>query len=168
MKNPFRIALFVAFVLLLGWGALPARADGIVVPCPPPIDGQPPRPCPTPQSCPPGARCMPVNPRLAIKYHRVTVTIDNQIATTHVDQVFLNDSAIDLEGLYIFPLPADAAVSDFAMWVDGKRLELSAPDSYTFVVTAPATDALILSHVSNIRILPRHVLEPAYRAGRFA
>src|SRR5439155_8748525 len=43
----------------------------------------------------------------------------------------------------------------------------SAPDSYTFVVTAPATDALILSHVANVRVLPKHVLEPAFRAGRF-
>jgi peptide/nickel transport system substrate-binding protein len=42
------------------------------------------------------------------------------------------------------------------------------PDAHTFVVHAPATDALMLSHVSNVRILPRHVLEPAFRAGRFA
>jgi peptide/nickel transport system substrate-binding protein len=36
------------------------------------------------------------------------------------------------------------------------------------VVTSPAVDALLLSHVSNIRILPRHILEPAFKAGRFA
>jgi len=44
----------------------------------------------------------------------------------------------------------------------------SAPDSYTFVVTAPGPDALLLSHVSNVRIVPRHILEPAFRAGTFA
>lgn len=56
------------------------------------------------------------------------------------------------------------------MEVGGKRLPFtfSAPDSYTFVVTAPATDALILSHVANVRILPKHVLEAATKAGRFA
>ena len=56
------------------------------------------------------------------------------------------------------------------MEVGGKKLPFtySAPDSYTFVVTAPATDALILSHVANVRILPKHILEPAYKAGHFA
>jgi hypothetical protein len=44
----------------------------------------------------------------------------------------------------------------------------SAPDSYTFVVTAPAPDALILPHIGNVRILPKHVLEPAFRQKRFA
>ncbi len=60
---------------------------------------------------------------LAVKYHNVTVHIDNQIAKTHVDQTFINDSTYALEGTYIFPLPDDAAISDFAMWVDGKRVE---------------------------------------------
>ena len=44
----------------------------------------------------------------------------------------------------------------------------SAPDSYTFVVTAPKTDALFLSHVSSVRILPKHILEKAFLAGKFA
>ena len=43
---------------------------------------------------------------LAIKNHMVTVSIDNQVATTHVDQTFLNESDIGpVEGTYIFPLP---------------------------------------------------------------
>ena len=56
------------------------------------------------------------------------------------------------------------------MEVGGKRVPFtySAPDSYTFVVTAPATDALILAHVANIRILPKHILEAPTQAGRFA
>jgi peptide/nickel transport system substrate-binding protein len=44
----------------------------------------------------------------------------------------------------------------------------AAPDSYTFVVRSPRPYALMLSATSAVRILPRHVLEPAYRAGRFA
>ena len=66
----------------------------------------------------------------------------------------------------LHPSMQDALTMD----VGGKRLPFtySAPDSYTFVVTAPATDALILPHVANIRILPRHVLEAAAKAGRFA
>ena len=56
------------------------------------------------------------------------------------------------------------------MDVDGRSVPYaySAPDSYTFVVTAPGPDALLLSHVSNVRIVPQHVLEPAFRAGTFA
>jgi len=66
----------------------------------------------------------------------------------------------------LHPSMQDALV----MEVGGRTLPFtySAPDSYTFVVTAPATDALILSHIGNVRILPKHVLEPAFRQGRFA
>lgn len=56
------------------------------------------------------------------------------------------------------------------MEIDGKRVPFtySAPDSYTFVVTAPASDALLLSHAANVRIVPRHILEGAYRDSAFA
>ena len=56
------------------------------------------------------------------------------------------------------------------MPVNGKAVAYtySAPDSYTFVVTSPAVDALILAHVSNIRVLPKHVLEAKWKSGNFA
>jgi Ca-activated chloride channel family protein len=101
-----------------------ASADGlIIVECPPIV-------VPQPGMFPPGTPRPPMPPvrrdcatYLAVKNHNVTVTIDNQIARTRVDQTFLNDSAYALEGTYIFPLPEDAAIGEFAMWVDGKRLE---------------------------------------------
>jgi Ca-activated chloride channel family protein len=40
-----------------------------------------------------------------------------------VDQVFVNDNAIELEGEYLFPLPEGATISRFALWVDGRKLE---------------------------------------------
>lgn len=46
-----------------------------------------------------------------IESHRVSVEIDNQVATTRIEQVFYNDSARIAEGTYVFPLPAGAAVS---------------------------------------------------------
>jgi Ca-activated chloride channel family protein len=58
-----------------------------------------------------------------VQNHRVNVTIDGQVATTRVDQVFRNDSQWSLEGTYIFPLPENAAISDFAMWINGERVE---------------------------------------------
>jgi Ca-activated chloride channel family protein len=94
-------------VSLLATTVGPALADGIIIPEPP--YPHPPQPIPIRS--------------LAIKYHRVTVQIEDQVATTHVDQVFVNDNPFDLEGTYIFPLPADATVSSFAMWVDGQKLE---------------------------------------------
>jgi Ca-activated chloride channel family protein len=54
---------------------------------------------------------------------KANVTIDNQVATTRIDQVFRNDSPWSLEGTYIFPLPENAAISEFAMWVNGEKVE---------------------------------------------
>ena len=59
---------------------------------------------------------------LSIKYHNVEVNINNQVAITKVDQVFLNENNRVLEGIYIFPIPEGASISDFAMYVDGKRI----------------------------------------------
>ena len=59
---------------------------------------------------------------LPIKYHRVQVAIDNQVASTSIDQVFKNDSDTDLEGTYIFPLPETATITEFAMYMDGKKI----------------------------------------------
>jgi len=111
VSNFTRMALALAFAL----GATlllmtPVFADGIIIPEPPIcID------CPEP---PP-----PQPVWLTIKYHDVEVTIRDQVAVTHVDQVFVNESKWQIEGTYVFPLPADAAISDFAMWVDGQKFE---------------------------------------------
>lgn len=52
--------------------------------------------------------------------------------------------------------------------VDGKPAEVSAPDSYTVVLRIAKPYRLMLSAVSSVRIMPRHVLEAAFRAGAFA
>ncbi len=98
--------LFILLLFMLVFAAYPVSADGFIIPQPP-ID----RPIPW--------RDVP----LTIKYHRVNVSIEDQVATTKVDQVFVNDADFAVEGTYIFPLPEDAAVSSFDMWVDGKKLE---------------------------------------------
>lgn len=58
---------------------------------------------------------------LAIVYQRVNVTIQDQAAVTRVEQEFRNPSSQPLEATYLFPVPRDATVQDFAMWIDGKR-----------------------------------------------
>lgn len=126
--NPFRILALTMIALgalfLLASHPTSVSADGLVV-----IDCPSVQTPPLPPPCPPDARC--VRPPetgncpayLRVKNHNVTVTIENQIARTKIDQVFVNDSEYQLEGTYIFPLPEDATISDFAMYVDGQRLE---------------------------------------------
>jgi len=61
--------------------------------------------------------------QLAIRYHHVTVTIRDQVAITHVDQVFYNPNDWQIEGTYIFPIPLGAAVTDFILWIDGTPVQ---------------------------------------------
>ena len=120
MKTPIKISLPVLLLLLALLLPIPARADGIIFPPDPPIcDPCPPPPCPGPWPCPRPSPMMQLN----IRYHHVTVSIQDQVAVTHVDQVFYNPNDWAVEGTYIFPLPAEAAVSSFVLWVDGKAVE---------------------------------------------
>lgn len=113
-----KLFLFIALLAILAF-PIPALADGIIIPEPPPCMDCPPPPCPEFLPCP------PPNPmvQLVIRYHQVDVIIEDQIAVTHVDQVFYNPNDWAVEGTYLFPLPADAAVTSFTLWVDGKPVE---------------------------------------------
>jgi Ca-activated chloride channel family protein len=102
-----RFVAITAVATVLLTIATPALADGIIIPDPPP-----------------GPEPIPLHDTwLTIRYHRVTVDIEDQVATTRVEQEFLNEHDWECEGTYIFPLPEGAAVSEFAMWVDGTRIE---------------------------------------------
>ncbi len=96
------LAVLPALVFLLAGSAL---ADGFIV-----IPRHPPRR--------PEIRTIP----LAVKYHRVKVTIRDQVARTEIDQVFVNPNPYALEGTYIFPLPEEASISGFSMFIDGKEV----------------------------------------------
>jgi Ca-activated chloride channel family protein len=115
MKARFFLLILFTLAALAAF-TTPARADGIIIPDPPPCDPCPPPPCPLPGPCPEPSPMV----QLAIRYHRVTVTIEDQVATTHVDQVFSNPNEWTVEGIYVFPIPQDAAVSDFTLWIDGE------------------------------------------------
>ncbi|MFQ5856040.1 MAG: VIT domain-containing protein [Anaerolineae bacterium] len=95
------VPLLLSAILLM---ATPASADGIIIVEPPP------------------GRVVGTTP-LAVRDHLVTVNIENQVATTRIDQVFVNPSDVALEGTYVFPLPEGATISEFNMWVDGKKWE---------------------------------------------
>ncbi|MDB5357894.1 MAG: vault protein inter-alpha-trypsin protein [Phycisphaerales bacterium] len=60
---------------------------------------------------------------LEVVYHHVNVEINDQVATTSVDQEFFNPNSRDLEGTYIFPLPAGAHIDKFSMDINGTMMD---------------------------------------------
>jgi len=98
-----RMALCAMFLTILAGGAL---ADGILIPGPP-------------------ERPEPDVPWFTIKYHHVDVEIRDQVATTKIDQVFINEANREVEATYLFPLPPNSVVQDFEIVADGRRLETS-------------------------------------------
>lgn len=105
----FAALLGVAFVAT--FSAVNVPAQGVIVPiiC----DIRPCRPRPLPQ---------PLPNALPVKSIKLDTRIDGQVATTHVEQVFRNDTNFTLEGTYFFPIPETASVVEFAIWEDGKKL----------------------------------------------
>lgn len=59
---------------------------------------------------------------LEIATHDVDVTIEDGYAITRVEQSFRNNGASDLDAVYSFPVPEEAAVSGFTVWIDGKPI----------------------------------------------
>ncbi len=100
MKRILAIALAALAAGL--WLPAAAHADGLIVIEPPPPQGP---------------------AYLTVVYHHVEITIEDQVATTRIDQVFRNDNSFSVEGTYIFPLPEEASIERFVMYVDGKPLE---------------------------------------------
>ncbi len=95
---------FGASLILVLFFCANVWADGFIIPVPPRPDG-------------------PFPPNLSIKYHHVDIKIDNQVAQTTVDQVFVNNYHRDIEGTYIFPIPKDASISKFSMFVRGEEIK---------------------------------------------
>ena len=59
---------------------------------------------------------------LEIKDQTVSVTINNGVAVTNVEQVFVNTEQRTVEALYTFPVPKKASVANFSMWINGKEM----------------------------------------------
>jgi Ca-activated chloride channel homolog len=110
MPSPTKlIRLFLLFSVFSAFAAI-ANAQGIIVP----------GPC---RRCPDIPRPLPPLPRsLPIKSIKIDTTISSQVATTHVEQVFRNNTGATLEGTYLFPIPESASVAEFAIWDGNRRL----------------------------------------------
>jgi len=57
--------------------------------------------------------------KMWIKKVDVSVDIQDQIAVTHVDQVFYNEMNTSVEAIYMFPLPENAMITELIYWVNG-------------------------------------------------
>lgn len=64
-----------------------------------------------------------VSDQVQLKLYQVTVTIQDQVATTHVEQTYFNQGPTPVEGTYLLPLPEQAAIGEFNMVVDGRTFE---------------------------------------------
>lgn len=60
---------------------------------------------------------------LTVGYHHVKVEIRDQIARTTIEESFVNHTKTRLEGVFHFPLPQDASISGFGMWINGELIE---------------------------------------------
>ncbi|HEV2879880.1 MAG TPA: VIT domain-containing protein [Pyrinomonadaceae bacterium] len=101
--------IFFNVLIFLSLNAGLACAQGIIVP----------RPC---ETCPRPPRPPQLPPALPVKSIKLDTKINAQVATTHVEQIFRNDSDATLEGTYFFPIPETASVSEFAIWDGDRRL----------------------------------------------
>ena len=99
--------------LVLTAGATIATAQGVIVPGPC-------RRCPTPPIREIPQVALPRS--IPVKSIKIDTRISSQVATTHVEQVFRNDTNFTLEGTYFFPIPEAASISEFAIWEGNQRL----------------------------------------------
>jgi Ca-activated chloride channel family protein len=115
-RATYRVTCLIASLTALACIPSTAAADGFII-------IMEPRTVPTP--VPGHFQFAP----LSVTYHRVTVDINDQVATTTVDQEFYNPNPQRLEGTYIFPLPPGAHIDKFSMDVNGKLTDAELLDA---------------------------------------
>jgi Ca-activated chloride channel family protein len=109
MRNLRDFLCLVFCLALLALVTASAEAQGVIVPGPCTRCPERPRPVTLPRSLP-------------VKSIKIDAKIGAQVATTHVEQVFRNDTDSTLEGTYFFPIPESASVAEFAIWNGDQRL----------------------------------------------
>ncbi|HEX8391574.1 MAG TPA: VIT and VWA domain-containing protein [Longimicrobium sp.] len=97
----------LAAALLAAVASAPLAAQGVIVP------GE----C---NDCRPWTPGRPAG--IPVESVTFETTIEGQVATTHVTQVFRNEHNRVMEGTYLFPLPDEASITEFAIWDGDRRL----------------------------------------------
>ncbi len=108
LKN---VSVFLCLLITGLFSAIGASAQGVIVPiiCDIRPCQRPPRPIPLPNVLP-------------VKSINIDTKINGQVATTKIEQIFTNTTQYTLEGTYFFPIPESAAIVEFAIWENGKKL----------------------------------------------
>ncbi|MEO5618480.1 MAG: ABC transporter substrate-binding protein, partial [Candidatus Eisenbacteria bacterium] len=97
---------------------------------------------------------------LSYTYHlRRGARFSDGAPITSADVLFSAEVALD-DALH--PVVRDV------LQVDGRTFEFTAPDSYTVVVRVPQRFAMAHWSIASMRVLPKHRMDAAYRAGSFA
>lgn len=104
-----KLRVVLVFFAVLLFNVVAASAQGVIVP----------GPC---RRCPDGPRPAPLPRSLPVKSIKIDTRISSQVATTHVEQIFRNDTDAVLEGAYFFPIPEQASITEFAIWDGDRRL----------------------------------------------
>jgi tetratricopeptide (TPR) repeat protein len=60
---------------------------------------------------------------LSVGYHKVSVEIRDQIARTTIEESFVNHTDALMEGSFLFPLPQEASIAGFGMWIGDDLVE---------------------------------------------
>lgn len=107
--RPVRPGLLLLSISFLFFLAANAAAQGVIVP----------GPC---RRCPERPRPITLPRSLPVKSIKIDTRISSQVATTHVEQIFRNDTDATLEGIYFFPIPEQASITEFAIWDGDRRL----------------------------------------------
>jgi Ca-activated chloride channel family protein len=56
-----------------------------------------------------------------LKTMNASVTINDQIAVTYINQIFTNPTSSTEEGIYSFSLPSGSVITELALWINGVR-----------------------------------------------
>jgi|WetSurMetagenome_2_1015567.scaffolds.fasta_scaffold00392_10 Ca-activated chloride channel homolog len=103
---------------------------------------------------------------LWLETYDVSVKVTDQIAVTHVDQTFKNETNQTLEGVFVFPLPENAVVTELALWINGQRVVAKVMSSdtaqqiYNQIVRRSIDPALLQDMGNNIFKLSVYPISP--------
>lgn len=119
-RLPLAICAILMIVALLVPAPLFAQLPPVEPPFPCPFnpDSTMPR-CPIPPWLEPPSAVTPVD----VELYQVNAQVDGAIASVSIKQILRNDSAQVAEGVYLFPLPADASASSLSLEIDGEMVE---------------------------------------------
>ncbi|HOT92622.1 MAG TPA: VWA domain-containing protein [Anaerolineae bacterium] len=88
---------------------------------------------------------------LEVRYHRVTVTIEDNHAITRVEQEFVNPHDFPVDGRYFFPVPPDAILARFEARVGGQvqtvtRQDVATTNAALYDMVAQRRDPSLLQY----------------------